>query len=138
MSVVHKFELKDGKIFFDGMRIKGVRECHFSKEENNSPAELLLKIDVRTLGNDGIPEFDNSLDETRKKAGKEKTIETSDGRIGEIKEFERQYVNQAYSLVTVSFQIPCHDWKQLKKSVAWQLLEKHLEEIRNKYNQKSR
>lgn len=63
MSVVHKFELKDGKFFLDGMRIKGY---HLSAKENDSLSELSLKIDVRTLGNDGIPEFDNSLDKTGK------------------------------------------------------------------------
>lgn len=35
----------------------------------------------------------------------------------------------------ISFQIPYHDWKILKKSFPWLLVEKQLREIRNKYIQ---
>lgn len=66
MSNIHKFELKDGKLFFDGMRIKGIREYHLSTKEDDSLTELSLKMDVRTLGDNGIPEFDSSLDKIGK------------------------------------------------------------------------
>lgn len=66
MNNIHKFELKDGKLFFDGIRIKGIREYHLSTKEGDSLAELSLKMDVRTLGDNGITEFDSSLDKIRK------------------------------------------------------------------------
>lgn len=57
--------------------------------------------------------------------------------IGEVVEVERKYVNETEGLVEVSFQIPCHDWKILKKSFPWLLVEKQLREIRSKYIQKN-
>ena len=61
MSQIHNFELKNGRIFLDGIRIKGIRSFNILAKENDSLVELSLKMDVRTLGGNGIPEFDNSL-----------------------------------------------------------------------------
>lgn len=58
--------------------------------------------------------------------------------IGAVVELEKRYINQADGLVTVSFQIPCHDWNLLKTSSEWCLVEKQLEEIRNRHIQMSR
>lgn len=57
--------------------------------------------------------------------------------IGEIVEYERKYINEKEGLVEVSFQIPCHDWMKLKKSIPWRLVEKQLLEIRSKYSRKT-
>ena len=45
-------------------------------------------------------------------------------RLGEIVEYERKYINEKEGLVEVSFQIPCHDWTKLKRSILWRLVEK--------------
>lgn len=58
--------------------------------------------------------------------------------IGEVVEVERKYVNETEGLVEVSFQIPCHDWKKLKRSIQWHRVEKLLAEVRNKYIRKNR
>ena len=50
MTKLHLFELKDGHIVLDGTIIRGIRECKFSIKENDSLAELSLKMDVRILG----------------------------------------------------------------------------------------
>lgn len=62
---VHKLELKDGIIFLDGVRVRGIKSYELVQKENDSFAELSLKMDVRTLGDKGAPEFDGSLDESR-------------------------------------------------------------------------
>ena len=64
MNNIHKFELKDGKLFLDGMRIRGIKAYSITVKENDSLAELSLKMDVRTLGNKGTPEFDGLLNES--------------------------------------------------------------------------
>lgn len=53
-------------------------------------------------------------------------------KIGAVVELEEKYINQSDGLVTVSFQIPCHDWSLLKTSSEWHLVEKWLEEIRKR------
>ena len=65
MSILHKFELKDGAFFLDGMRIKGIKEYCLTAKENDSHAELSLRMDVRTLGNNGCPDLDSTVDEFR-------------------------------------------------------------------------
>lgn len=62
---LHKFELIDGKFFLDGIRIKGVKSYSLSAKENDSLSELSLTMDVRTLGDDGSPNFDSTVDEFR-------------------------------------------------------------------------
>lgn len=57
--------------------------------------------------------------------------------IGEVVEIKKEYVNETDCLVEVSFQIPYHDWKILRKSIQWLQVEKRLEEIRNKHIQRS-
>lgn len=66
MNNIHKFELKNGCIFLDGMRMRGIREYRLIANENDSFVELSLKMDVRTLGSKGTPEFDSALNESRK------------------------------------------------------------------------
>lgn len=68
---------------------------------------------------------------------KKRLSKENDSLVGRIIEFERKYVNQTDGLVEISFQLPCHDWKRLRKSILWHQLEKHLEEIRSKYIQKN-
>lgn len=65
MYELHKFELKDGKLFLDGIRIRGIKAYHLSAKENDNLSELSLTMDVRTLGDDGAPEFDGSADKFR-------------------------------------------------------------------------
>ncbi len=50
----------------------------------------------------------------------------------EITEHEKQYINQDDALVTVSFQLPRHDWNLLKTSNVWHQFEKLLQETQNK------
>ena len=57
--------------------------------------------------------------------------------IGDIVEVERKCLNQTDGLVKVSFRIPSRDWKRLKKSIPWSLVEKELWRIRSKYIQKN-
>ena len=54
----------------------------------------------------------------------------------EIAKHEKQYINQDDALVTVSFQLPCHDWNLLGTSTEWRQFEKLLRETRNKHTQK--
>lgn len=54
----------------------------------------------------------------------------------EITEHEKQYINQDDALVTVSFQLPRHDWNLLGTSTEWRQFEKLLRETRNKHTQK--
>lgn len=63
---LHLFELKNGHIVLDGTIIRGVRECEFSIKENDSLAELSLKMDVRTLRDEFTTQFGGVLDETGK------------------------------------------------------------------------
>lgn len=58
---IHKLELKDGKILLDGIRIRGIKSYNVVQKEYDGLAELSLKMDVRTLGDNGIPEFDSTL-----------------------------------------------------------------------------
>ena len=58
MKKLHLFELREGHVVLDGAIIRGVRECEFSIKENDSPAELSLKMDVRTLGDKSTSCFD--------------------------------------------------------------------------------
>lgn len=66
MNNIHKFELKDGKFFLDGIRIRGIKAYSITAKGYDSLTELSLKMDVRTLGDNGIPEFDSSLDKIGK------------------------------------------------------------------------
>lgn len=66
MGKLHLFELRSGHILLDGVTIRGIRECEFSIKENDSLAELSLKMDVRTLGNEFATQFDGALNETGK------------------------------------------------------------------------
>lgn len=45
MGKLHLFELRSGHILLDGVTIRGIRECEFSIKENDSLAELSLKMD---------------------------------------------------------------------------------------------
>ncbi len=47
----------------------------------------------------------------------------------EITEHEKQYINQDDALVTVSFQLPRHDWELLGTSTEWRQFEKLLREV---------
>lgn len=140
VTQLHLFELKDGHIILDGEVIRGIRECEFSIKENDSLAELSLKMDVRTLGGSGT-QFDCGVGKTGK-IGKEvkqmkKRPPAKDSLIGKIVELEMKYANENEPLARISFQIPYHDWKILKKSFPWLLVEKQLREIRSKYIQKN-
>lgn len=64
MNRIHKLELKDGMFFLDGMRIRGIREYSIQAKENDNFTELSLKMDVRTIGRKGTPEFDGLLNES--------------------------------------------------------------------------
>ena len=66
MGKLHLFELRSGHILLDGVTIRGIRECEFSIKENDSLAELSLKMDVRTLGNEFATKFDGALNENGK------------------------------------------------------------------------
>lgn len=66
MTKLHLFELKDGHIVLDGTIIRGIRECKFSIKENDSLAELSLKMDVRILGDKLTAQFYGGLDKTGK------------------------------------------------------------------------
>ena len=56
--------IKKWSYSLDGVTIRGIRECEFSIKENDSLAELSLKMDVRTLGNEFATQFDGALNET--------------------------------------------------------------------------
>ncbi len=45
---------------------------------------------------------------------------------------ERQYINQGFSQVTISFQLSSHDWNLLKSSDEWMKAEQLIQEIQNK------
>ena len=66
MKKIHMFELRDGHIALDGMAINGIRECEFSIKENDSLAELSLKMDVRIFNDEFTAQFDGGADKTRK------------------------------------------------------------------------
>lgn len=66
MTKLHLFELKDGHIVLDGTIIRGIRECKFSIKENDSLAELSLKMDVLTLGDKFTAQFDSTLNKPGK------------------------------------------------------------------------
>ena len=66
MKKLHLFELREGHVVLDGAIIRGIRECEFSIKGNDSPAELSLKMDVRTLGDKGTPRFDCISDDVGK------------------------------------------------------------------------
>lgn len=66
MTKLHLFELKDGHIVLDGTIIRGIRECKFSIKENDSLAELSLKMDVRILDDKLTAQFYGGLDKTGK------------------------------------------------------------------------
>lgn len=55
----------------------------------------------------------------------------------EIITHEKMYINQEATLVTVSFQLPYHDWLLIEESNEWSQIEKLLGELRNKRSQKS-
>ncbi len=48
----------------------------------------------------------------------------------EITEHEKQYINQDDALVTVSFQLPRHDWNLLGTSTVWRQFEKLLQKMK--------
>lgn len=50
----------------------------------------------------------------------------------EITEHEKQYINQDDALVTVSFQLPRHDWNLLGTSTEWRQFEKIASENEDK------
>ena len=66
MKKLHLFELREGHVVLDGGIIRGVRECEFSIKENDSLAELSLKMDVRTLGDKSTSCFDCISDDAGK------------------------------------------------------------------------
>ena len=51
---------------------------------------------------------------------------------------ERRFIHQLEPQVEVSFLLPFRDWSLLEKSDAWCLVEKFLQELRNKHSQTSR
>lgn len=63
MNNIHKIEIKNGKIYLDGVRVKGIRSFEIKAKENDNLVELSLRMDVRIVGDNGIPEFDGLLDE---------------------------------------------------------------------------
>ena len=80
--------------------------------------------------------------ESEKKVGcgkmkKKRLSKEDDSLIGKVVEIEKKYINEKDGLVEVSFQVPCHDWKRLRNSIQWNLIEKRLEEIQSKYNRKN-
>lgn len=66
MKKLHLFELREGHVVLDGVIIRGIRECEFSIKGNDSPAELSLKMDVRTLGDKSTSCFDCISDDVGK------------------------------------------------------------------------
>ena len=48
----------------------------------------------------------------------------------EITEHEKEYINQDDALVTVSFQLPRHDWNLLGTSTEWHQFEKLLQKMK--------
>ena len=60
------------------------------------------------------------------KVEKNRPPKNNGGLIGDIVEKEGKYINQTDTLVEVSFRIHSHDWKKLKKSIPWRLVEKEL------------
>ena len=66
MKKLHLFELREGHVVLDGAIIRGIRECEFSIKENDSHAELSLKMDVRTLGDKSTSCFDCIPDDVGK------------------------------------------------------------------------
>lgn len=54
----------------------------------------------------------------------------------EIDVTERKYIHQENPQVEVSFRLPFRDWLLLEKSNAWCQIEKFLEELRKRHNQK--
>lgn len=46
---------------------------------------------------------------------------------------ERQYINEAEALTTVSFQLPSSCWSQLQKSLEWNQFQSKLQEIQSRY-----
>ena len=50
----------------------------------------------------------------------------------EITEHEKQYINQVDVLVTVSFQLPRHDWNLLGTSTEWRQFEILLREMKRR------
>ena len=66
MAKLHLFELKNGHVTLDGKIIRGIRECEFSIKENDSFAELSLKMDVLTLGDKFTAQFDSTLNKPGK------------------------------------------------------------------------
>ena len=65
---------------------------------------------------------------------KKRLSKEDDSLIGKVVDIEKKYINEKDGLVEVSFQVPCHDWKRLRNSIQWNLIEKRLEEIQSKYN----
>lgn len=63
--------------------------------------------------------------------------ETPNKMMDGVVTMERCFIDQDDHPVTVSFQVPCHDWKRLRNSIQWNLIEKRLEEIQSKYNRKN-
>ena len=63
MNNIHKIEIKNGKIYLDGVRVKGIKAFEIKAKENDNFVELSLRMDVRIVGDNGIPEFDGLLDE---------------------------------------------------------------------------
>lgn len=99
MGKLHLFELRSGHILLDGVTIRGIRECEFSIKENDSLAELSLKMDVRTLGNEFATQFDGALNETGNvKTGRDKNIVVLKGNkknsvAGQINKYNQHRIN---------------------------------------------
>ena len=68
---------------------------------------------------------------------RKKIPNVNDSLIGKIVEAKRKYINENEALVEISFQIPYHDWRILKKSNLWFQVERQLQEIESKYIRKS-
>ena len=78
-----------------------------------------------------LEENDNRINGTWGKGdvGEEVVGEVCQGMY-EITEHEKQYINQDDALVTVSFQLPRHDWNLLGTSTEWRQFEILLREMK--------
>ena len=63
INIIHKVEIKNGKIYLDGMRVRGIRAFEMKAKENDNLVELSLRMDVRIAGDNGVPELGGLLDE---------------------------------------------------------------------------
>lgn len=69
------------------------------------------------------------------KAGLSKKVEYQNEMMNGITTMERWFIDQDDHLVTVSFQLLCHDWQKIEKSDKWRRVEEKILESQNRYNQ---